>query len=108
MQIPYRTAVNKVKIDGNYANGTVLAYFFHQKTFSQYSTIFHLHRIYTKNNDKTLQTSTAPNACYYADMVPEAAVIALLQKVYYPFPAGSSVNTPGVRGKVSKKSAVSL
>lgn len=64
--------------------------------------------MYTSNNDKTFQTSAAPNACYYADMVPEAAVVALLQKVYYPFPAGNSVNTPGVRGKVSEKSAPCL
>lgn len=99
----------KVKIDGNCANGIILSYFFNQRThFSQYHTLCHLHQVYTNNNDKTLQTSTAPNACYYADMVPEAAVVALLQKVYYPFPAGNSVNTPGVWGKVSEKSAVSL
>lgn len=70
--------------------------------------ILHLHKTHTTNNDKTLQTSVAPNACYYADMVPAAAVVALLQKVYYHFPAGDSVSAPGARGKVSEKSAVSL
>lgn len=35
-------------------------------------------------------------------MVPKAAVVALLQKVYYPFPAGDSVNTPGVRDEVAE------
>lgn len=100
---------NKVKIDGNCANGIIVSNFFNQRThFTQYHTVCHLHKVYTNNNDKTLQTSTAPNACFYADMVPEAAVVALLQKVYYPFPAGNSVNTPGVRSKVSEKSAVSL
>lgn len=108
-EIPYRTAVRKVKIDGNYANGIIVDRSFSSKdTFSQYHTILDLHKIYTNINDKTLRTSPAPNACYCADMVPEAAVVALLQKVYYPFPAGNSVNTPGVRDKVSEKSAVSL
>lgn len=71
--------------------------------------LLHLHKTHTTTNDKTSQTSVAPNACYCADTVPAAAaVVALLQKVCHHFPAGDSVSAPGARGKASEKSAASL